>query len=166
MRSVQGSIRTTCSSTEGRRRLTVYGTVAGIGGSLVCSLSMVGTAIGIFATGGTTAAKVTSSSMAGMSGTGKGAVPSSTPAWLDVLIRFGPEILVTAIIILTIAVALRRSVAAAPALFGGAILYFGMYAQPDLAWMYASMVAGTGLLVLAYLMGMRAPRRWNRIPGW
>jgi hypothetical protein len=116
---------------------------------------MVAAAIGLFASGGAAAAKGAGSSMAGMSGMGKGTTPSHAPGWLDLLIRFGPEILIVSILILTIAVGLRRTSAGVPALLGGLVLYVGMYAQPSLAVMYATMVVGVALLVLAYLASLR-----------
>ena len=142
-----------------RGRLATCCSVAGIGGSLVCSLSMVAAAVGLFLVGGAAAAKGTGSPMAGMSGMGSGSssgtAASRYPGWLDVVIRFGPEILVVSVLLLTLAVALRRRTAAVPALIGGLILYAGMYAQPSLAVMYAAMILGTALLVLAYVASLR-----------
>ena len=146
-------------------RLATCCSVVGIGGSILCSISMVAAAVGLFASSGAVAAKGAGSSMAGMSGTGPGSTPSHGPGWPGTLwvflIRFGPEILIVSIIILTIAVALRRREAAIPALLGGVILYAGMYAQPILAWMYVAMVVGTSLLLLAYLASRHPSWGWN-----
>lgn len=166
MRTARTSSSRACSEVGGGGPLATCCTVVGIGGSILCSLSMVAAAIGLFASGGAAAAKGAGSSMAGMAGTGSGATPAHSPGWLDVLIRFGPELLVVSIIILTIAVALRRPMASVPALLGGVILYVGMYAQPSLLWMYASMAFGTALLVLAFLASLRLPGTWRRRPGW
>lgn len=152
-----------------RGRLATCCSVVGIGGSLVCSFSMVAAAVGLFVAGGAAAAKGTGSSMAGMSGMGSGsssgAAASHYPGWLDVLIRFGPEFLVVSVLLLTLAVTLRRRTAAVPALVGGVILYVGMYAQPSLSVMYAAMILGTALLLLAYLASLRPTLgRWMPRP--
>jgi hypothetical protein len=120
---------------------------------------MVAAAIGLFASGGAAAAKGAGSSMAGMSGMGSssssGGAASRYPGWLDALIRFGPEILVISVVLLTLAVALRRPAAAVPALVGGAILYLGMYGQQNLAVMYVAMIIGTLLLAVSVIASLR-----------
>jgi len=115
---------------------------------------MTAAAIGIFAAGGARATRDTGS-MSGMGGSSSSGSSSHSPGWLDALIRFGPEILIISILLLAFAVGLRRRDAVVPALIGGLILYVGMYAQPSLAVMYAAMVVGTALLVLAFVASLR-----------
>ena len=143
-----------CRDTGPRGRLTACCSVAAIGGSLLCSLSMTAATVGIFAAGGARAAKDTGP-MSGMGGSSRSASSPHSPGWLDALIRFGPEILIISILLLALAVGLRRRDAVVPALIGGLILYVGMYAQPSLAVMYAAMVIGTALLVLAFVASLR-----------
>jgi hypothetical protein len=98
--------------------------------------------------------------MAGMgSGSSAGTAISRYPGWPGTLwvtlIRFGPEILVVSVLLLTLAAALRRRTAAVPALTGGVILYGGMYVQPSVSVMYVAMILGTALLVLSYVASLR-----------
>lgn len=135
-------------------RLAACCSAAAIGGTLLCSLSMTAAAVGVFAAGGAAAAKDTGS-MSGMGGPSSSGSASPSPAWLDFLIRFGPEILIVSILLLTFAVGLRRRDAIVPALSGGLILYVGMYAQPSLPVMYAAMAIGTAFLLLAFVASLR-----------
>lgn len=150
----------TCGGARGR--LSTCCSVAGIGGTVICSIGMVVAAVGLFAAGGATGAKGADSSMSGMSGSGDSASGAShVPAWLDALVRFGPEILAFSVLVLALAVYLRRRSAAVPAILGGLVLYLGMYVQPILAVMYMAMVIGTSLLVLAFVLTWRPKlARW------
>jgi hypothetical protein len=121
----------------------------GILGTLACSLSMVAPAAGLFA------AHAARSSMDGMGGF-EPAGQAQLPAWWTELVLLGPAILVTSVLVLAVAVAIRRRLASLPALVGGSILYLGMYAQPSLPMMYTAMALGIALLVLAYAAGLRA----------
>jgi hypothetical protein len=77
--------------------------------------------------------------MAAMSGTGPGA-PHGV---LGVLLRIGPWLLVGSILLVTAAFGLtRRPATAILALLAGDLLYAGMYAQPNLAVMYAAIAVG------------------------
>ncbi len=133
-----------------RDRLVSLGSIVGIGGTLVCSLSMVAVAVGLFVAGGTAAAQ------GGMAGMGSGHQGmADVPGWLEALLRFGPVILIVSVLLVAASVTLRRRLAALPAISGGLILYVGMYAQPNLALMYAAIVVGTVLLVVAYGASLR-----------
>jgi hypothetical protein len=120
----------------------------GLGGAILCSLTMVAPALGLLA------GQAARSSMGGMSGSASTS-QAQLPAWWDAIVRLGPEILVLSVLLVALAVALRRRLAALPAIVGGLILYLGMYAQPSLMAMEAATGIGTGLLVLAYVAGLR-----------
>jgi hypothetical protein len=77
------------------------------------------------------------------------------PAWWEAIVRLGPEILIASVLLVALAVSLRRRVAALPAIAGGLILYVGMYAQPGLVVMEAATVLGIALLLCAYVVGLR-----------
>ncbi len=121
---------------------------AGIVGSLACSISMTLAALGLAGT-----ALSAGSSMAGMQGMGAVGSSASTPGPLTGMIAFlvqaGPAILLLSIAAIVLAFGLRRRVAAIPALAAGAIMYWGMYLQPQVALM--SMAIGLGLLGWAAL---------------
>ncbi len=136
--------------------MTRLGGLVGLVGTLACSLSMVAAPLGLIAAGGTAAAQ---GGMAGMGAEHQGASAAHSPGWFDVLLRWGPEILVVSVLLIVASVALRRQWAALPAIGGGLILYGGMYAQPNLAVMYAAIVVGTVLLVLAYVASFRPAKR-------
>lgn len=75
-----------------------------------------------------------------------------------VLLRLGPVLLVVSVLLVTAAFALsRRPVAAVPALLAGAVLYAGMYAQPDLTVMYVG-IAARYLAWAGLYLWVRAPR--------
>jgi len=83
---------------------------------------------------------------------------SSTPTALRFLIGAGPSILLVSIALVTVAVAARRPLAAAPALLAGAALYWGMYRQPSAAVMDAVIAVGLlgwGSLVVWVFRGSR-----------
>src|SRR5215211_4354384 len=161
--SYGGSTDTAARRDKGR--LATLGSIVGLGGTLVCSLSMIAAAVGLFAAGGTAAAQ---GGMAGMRSNHQGRAEAVTahaagaaqiPRWLDVLLRWGPEILVISVLLMVASVVLRRRWAALPAIGGGIILYVGMYVQPNLAVMYATIAVGTLLLILAYVASLRPARR-------
>ncbi len=125
------------------RRLTACGGAAGIGGTVLCSASMAAPALGLVA------AARPSMSQAGQAGV------TQAPGWFTAFSHLGPEILVLSILVMLVAVALRRWTWVLPVIVGGIILYLGMYVQPNLALMCTSMVAGMGLLVAAYVASLR-----------
>lgn len=142
-------------------RLATLGSVVGLGGTLLCSLSMTAAAVGLFAAGGAAAAQGGMAGMGAGDHGGSGAGAAHNPEWLNVLLRLGPEILVVSLLLIAASVALRRRWATLPALGGGLILYLGMYGQPNLALMYGAIFVGTILLVLAYVASLR-PARGSR----
>jgi len=114
----------------GRRSAGVLGLV----GTTACGASMVLVALGV----GTSAA---ATGMAAMSGTGPG--PGAPHGALGMLLRIGPWLLVASALLVTAAFGLtRRPATAILALLAGALLYAGMYAQPNLAVMYAAIAVG------------------------
>jgi hypothetical protein len=113
---------------------------------------MVAAALGLFAAAGTTAANF--SSMAGM-GSARSAARQE-PGWLHAIIRFGPEILVASLVLVALGVGVRRRGALVPVALGGAVLYVGMYIQSSLIWMYVAIAVGTALLLIAYVLSLRA----------
>jgi hypothetical protein len=97
--------------------------------------------------------------MAAMSGTGPGA-PHGV---LGVLLRIGPWLLVGSVLLVTAAFWLtRRPATAILALLAGALLYAGMYAQPNLAVMYAAITVGYTAWAALYLWVRRAHPRTAR----
>lgn len=130
----------------------------GVAGSAACAASMVGVGVGV----GVGAVAAAASGMAAMSGTG----PGAPDGLLGVLLRIGPGLLVVSVLLVTAAFALsRRRVAAVPALLAGAVLYAGMYAQPDLAVMYAGIAFGYLAWAGLYLWVRNAhPRRIQNTP--
>ncbi len=114
------------------------------------SFDYVAVAVGLFVAGGTAAAQ------GGMAGMGSGHQGmADVPGWLEALLSFGPVILIVSVLLVAASVTLRRRLAALPAISGGLFLYVGMYAQPNLALMYAAIVVGTVLLVVAYGASLR-----------
>jgi hypothetical protein len=144
------------AAVRGKARLARLGGLSGLVGTLVCSLSMVAAPLGLIAVGGTAAAQ---GGMAGMGSEHHGAGATASPEWLDVPLRWGPEILVVSVLLIVASVALQRRWAALPAIGGGLILYIGMYVQPNLAVMYGAIVVGTALLILAYAASFRLQER-------
>ncbi len=130
----------------------------GVVGSVVCAASMIGVGVGV-GVGGAAAA----TGMAAMSGTGPGAPGGA----LGVLLRIGPILLVVSALLVTAAFALsRRRVAAIPAALAGAVLYAGMYSQPDLTVMNAAIAAGYLTWAGLYLWVRRTPtHRTQNTPG-
>lgn len=79
------------------------------------------------------------------------------PGLVGVLIRIGPGLLIASIVLVAGAFAVRHPLAAVPALLAGAVMYAGMYAQTDLAVMYASIAVGYAAWIGLYLW-LRARR--------
>ncbi len=96
--------------------------------------------------------------MSGMSGMDH--VPTRTGAGgvSGFLLDHGPAILIASIILVTVALALRRPPAAVVAAAVGALMYWGMYVQSGLTVMYFTI--GVGLVTwLALLAAARTRRR-------
>lgn len=137
---------------RGRRGVTAaWLSLAGIGGATLCSAAMLAASLGLFTTAAASAAHRSMPAM------GTPAADGGLPAWLDALVRLGPQLLVASLALLAAGIGLRRPAALIPATAGGAILYVGMYQQQRLAWMYAAIAAGTALLLLAHRTS-RPPR--------
>jgi hypothetical protein len=133
----------------GRNRLiTAWCGALGIGGALLCSLTMVAPALGLIAVQGMRPP------MGGVSSSAS-TTQAQLPAWSEAIVRLGPEILAVSVLLVALAAAFRRRLAALPAAAGGLILYLGLYAQPSLVVMDAATVLGIALLVLAYVAGLR-----------
>ena len=107
---------TDLAAERGKRWLARLGGLIGLVGTLVCSLSMVAAPLGLIAAGGTAAAQ---GGMAGMGSEHQGAGAAHSPGWLDVLLSWGPEILLVSVLLIVASVALRRRWAALPAIGGG-----------------------------------------------
>jgi hypothetical protein len=103
---------------------------AGLAGSLACAVAMVLATLGL---GGAT----TAAGMAGMDG-----ATSRPGGLLGLLLRIGPGLLAASAVLVAAAFVLRRPGAAVPALLAGAVLYAGMYLQPNRPLMYASIALG------------------------
>jgi len=117
-------------------------------GSLACGASMALAAAGV----GTSAAVT---GMAGMTGRG-----TTAHGLLGVLLRAGPGLLIASVLLVTVAFALRRLLAAAGAFAAGAVLYGGMYGQSSPVVMYASI--GVGYTTWAGLYLWTRTRRTRR----
>ncbi len=130
--------------------------VAGLLGTLACVGAMGLAVLGIAGVG----ASASAAGMADMAATGAlGTAATVSPAGLlGLLLRVGPAILVVSIGAVALSLGIRRRAAAIPALLGGGMLYWGMYAQPNLALMGAAIVAGLLLWVAAEIWA-RASRR-------
>lgn len=112
----------------------------GVTGSVACTVAMMLPVIGAAGAG----AAAGMSGMADMTGPAQGGL-------LGVLLQYGPIILVVSVVLVTVSVALRRPVAAVPALAAGALLYWGMYAQPSYPVMYGSLALGFAVWGTIYL---------------
>lgn len=112
----------------------------GVVGSVACTAAMVAPVIGAVGAG----AAASTGGMEGMTGPARGGL-------FGFLIDCGPFILVASIVLVTVSVALRRPAAALPALAAGALLYWGMYAQPSLPVMYLTLALGFAGWAAAYL---------------
>jgi hypothetical protein len=99
-------------------------------------------------------ASAAATGMAAMPGTGG----APRHGLLGVLVRIGPGLLIASVLLITAAFALsRRPRAAVPGLLAGALLYWGMYAQPSLTLMYASIAVGYTAWAALYLWVRRQP---------
>ena len=131
----------------------------GVCGAIACSFAMFAVPLGIVGVGTAAAAKG-ASSMQGMAGMGSmGDISASStahlPVWLDVLNHFGPQLLIASVMLIVVALALRRApFAATVALIGGIVLYYGMYLQANMLAMESGTVAGLGMLISA-MFGLR-----------
>lgn len=144
-------------------RARVAAGVAGTCGSLACITSMVLPLVGLAGAGAAAGAQASGGSMAGMGpapATTAASTASSHPGGvLGVLVTIGPELLVVSALLITVSLALRRRVAAIPALAAGALLYWGMYAQASDAVMYAAIAVGYVLWAATYVWTrVRRPR--------
>lgn len=143
----------------GTVRARVAAGVAGSCGSLACIASMVLPLVGLAGAGAAAGAQATGGSMAGMgpaptstsTATAASSTASSHPGGvLGFLVTIGPELLVVSVLLVTVSLALRRRVAAVPALAAGALLYWGMYAQASVGLMYATIAVGYLVWVATY----------------
>ncbi|MGQ0575500.1 MAG: hypothetical protein ACT4RN_15035 [Pseudonocardia sp.] len=103
----------------------------GVTGSVAGTAAMVVPVIGVAGAG----AAASGRDMADMTGPTQGGL-------IGVLIEYGPIILVVSVVLVTVSVALHRPLGAVPALAAGALLYWGMYAQPSYPVMYLSLALG------------------------
>ncbi|MDQ3716078.1 MAG: hypothetical protein M3381_08700 [Actinomycetota bacterium] len=130
------------SPTKTAPRLRAYigsAGLLGVAGSLACTAAMVLPVIG--AAGAT-------ASMAEMAG-------AQPDGLLGVLIEYGPIILITSILLVAAGLSLRRPAAVVPALAAGAVMYWGMYAQPSYPMMYLTLIIGFGGWLITYLWTRR-----------
>ncbi|MDA8203399.1 MAG: hypothetical protein M0Z49_11700 [Chloroflexi bacterium] len=125
--------------------------------------------VGVAGAGVASGAQAGGGSMAGMAGMGPApaeravaasgaAAPSHAGGVLGFLVTIGPELLVVSILLVTVSLALRRRVAALPAPFAGALLYWGMYAQGSDALMYATIAVGYAIWAATYAWTRLRPR--------
>ena len=125
--------------------------VVGMVGSFACVAAMVLTTFGVIGVG-------VSGGMAGM-GT-RGAPETGTLSGiLGFLLQAGPTILVISIGLITASLAIRRRIAAVPALGGGGIIYWGMYGQAMVSIMDAAIVLGLLIWLATEVWTRRAGRR-------
>ncbi len=78
---------------------------------------------------------------------------------LGVLVTIGPELLVVSVLLVAVSFALRRPVAALPALIAGALLYWGMYSQASVVVMYVTIVVAYLAWAAIYVWNRTRPRR-------
>lgn len=170
-RSTLPIARACCTSGDrlGTVRARKAAGVAGTCGSLACIASMVLPLVGVAGAGVASGAQAGGGSMAGMAGMGPApaeravaasgaAAPSHAGGVLGFLVTIGPELLVVSILLVTVSLALRRRVAALPAPFAGALLYWGMYAQGSDALMYATIAVGYAIWAATYAWTRLRPR--------
>ncbi|WP_298800437.1 hypothetical protein [uncultured Pseudonocardia sp.] len=136
--------------TRGGTRQSATGALGllGAAASLLCGAVMVLPVIGIAGAG----VAASSQGMAGMDGPAPGGV-------LGVLTADGPLILGVSVLLVSLGLGLRRPVAAIPALAAGAVLYWGMYAQPSYPLMYLTLLVGFAAWAATYLWVRRAEPR-------
>lgn len=126
-------------------------TLVGVLGTLTCMGAMVLAVIGV-------AGVSTSAAMAGMS-MGTQATRGQHPGLLAFLLQAGPVILLVSVGAFALSFATRRWEAAIPTLLVGGIIYWGMYAQQNLAVMYITMALGLFCWALIFLWAHSLPRR-------
>ena len=129
------------------RRLSVVAGGVGLLGSLTCIGTMLLAVAGIGGAAG----------MASM----RTQAPRHAGGGVGALLAAGPALLVASTVAIVVAFALRRPVAAVPALAGGALLYWGMYGQSNLAVMYGTIAAGL-VIWTATFWWLRAQRSHPR----
>ncbi|SLJ61055.1 hypothetical protein [Mycobacteroides abscessus] len=144
-RKVSG-VRAACCALTG-----TAGVAGSVVGSVACMVSM-----GLVAVGAGSSAAA--AGMAGMSTSGH--TPSGP---LGALVRIGPVLLIVSIVLVTVAFALRRRLAAVPALIAGVVMYAAMYAQPSLTVMYTGLALGYATWIGLFLW-LRTRAR-HRPPG-
>ena len=136
--------------------------LAGLTGSLACSVTMILALLGV--AGATTVAGTHAgggmSSMASSSTeSGRGPAASAHASGImGFLLRFGPEILVISLLLVALAIGMRRRIAGVVALAAGALLYWAMYAQSSAARMYVAVVLAYSAWLLDYLWARRHVR--------
>lgn len=118
------------------RLLGAAGVLGALGG-MSCGVTMLLPVVGLAGLAGAgTAAGTEAGTMAGM---GSGPAPGG---FLGLLARIGPELLAVSALLVVVSLAMRRRTAAVPAAVGGAVLYWGMYAQGSGSVMYATLATG------------------------
>lgn len=121
------------SSARGRARIgSGLAGLLGVAASLACTAAMVLPVLGVVGTAGAAA-----------QGAGGGADP----------------ILIVSIVLITVSLAVRRALAAVPALAFGALLYWGMYGQPSDLVMYLTLALTYAGWLGTYLWTRRRPAR-------
>lgn len=113
--------------------------------------------LGIVGAGVAAGAKANSmQSMESMSGTPSSAAQAANmPAWIALLNRIGPELLIGSVALVILALAFRRSVSGTiTSLVAGIILYYGMYSQTNMRLMWIAAATGFVLLLVS-MLGLR-----------
>lgn len=139
------------------RRPTRVGGLAGALGvlaSLACTAAMTLPVLGVAGAAAAAGAQGAGGmdSMSSMDPAGGG----DSRGLLGWLLTYGPALLVVSIVLVTLSVAVRRPLAAVPALLWGALLYSGMYGQPSYPVMYLTLALGYAGWIGTYL--------WARYP--
>jgi len=142
---------------NGRKLVTSLCCALGIVGAIACTVGMFAIPLGLAGAG--IAAIANADSMQNMSGMSTTGTASSTgshlPAWIAIVNRFGPEILLGSVVLMIAGLAIRRSLfGALIALLGGIVLYYGMYGTTNITIMWPVTGAGMILLFIA-LIGLR-----------
>ena len=119
--------------------------LAGTCGSIACSVAMIVPLVGAVGAGAASGA----AGMAGMGGSGASSGAHHT-GLEEFLLRFGPEILVVSVVLVTASLATRRTLAGLVALGAGGLLYWGMYGQSSTALMYAAISVAYALWATVY----------------
>jgi hypothetical protein len=120
---------------------------AGLLGSALCASSMTLVSVGI----GVSSAATGMAAMSGATGT--------HPGLLGLLLRAGPGLLVASVLLISSAFALKRPLAAGPALITGAVLYWGMFRQQRLTVMYLTIALGYTVWAALFLWARSSGRR-------